>query len=128
MEIGYALEKVGVGMSILARHPGRIRERLLAAFTEQILFAPTEGKGIPDEVGRRLQAVKDQASRIPGVGNEGALAATFAVIDENEAEEIVGELEWIYYSLQSAREHPEEYGALGHARPELSRHRVASSR
>jgi hypothetical protein len=98
-DVLYALEKLGSGLSILAGHPGRIRERMQDAYIGQMMRTPTSGAGIPEEVGRSIAALHDRMASTEAVADEGRIAATVAKMTEDEAQEIVQEIERIYYEL-----------------------------
>lgn len=86
MNMDYCLEKYGVGVHILARHPGRIRERLIEAFTQQILHAsgPDSRGDVPERI---EQMILEQRDRVSADRSEptGALARTVMGMSEEEA-------------------------------------------
>jgi hypothetical protein len=97
-------------VSLLARGPGRIKERLQEAYIGQVMHAPVQGHGIPASIGDRIAAIHTRMTCVPAVyDGQGTIAATVAVMSEEQASDIVADLEEIEYDLRSAREHPEEW-------------------
>lgn len=82
-DIFYAHEKLGRAAQVLATHPGRIKERLIAAFNEAIPMVSAEA--LPDEprriwktrVWEPLTRVKDE--------RRGSAAASLDDVSEEQA-------------------------------------------
>lgn len=96
----YALEKLGTGLSILESHPGRILERLQDAYVSQMVRTPSEGSGISEDLGRSIEELHHRLTSREPEGDEGSIAATFAMMTEDEAVDVVTEIQRIYHELR----------------------------
>ena len=105
MNLNYALEKYGSGTGILARHPGRIRERLIEAFERQILSAggPDSHGDVPDRI---EQMIREQIERVSSDRSEptGALRRTVEAMSEEEAVHEAERVLHILAELEMVRE------------------------
>lgn len=91
-----SLEKLGLGLHVLATHPGGVRERLLAAF-QQGLYAvgpislPGSARGMWDEVWKAVTS-----TRVDNL--ERSFALSIATLGEAEASDLAERI-WTIHSL-----------------------------
>jgi hypothetical protein len=87
----YALEKSVEALHELATHPGRVQERLSAAWMYLHRIEPD--KHLSDAESRRLfDAIKDDLTFEQPVGDEGHLAATLWGLGDEDARDIVARI------------------------------------
>lgn len=94
----YALEKFGQAVHELVMHPGRVQERLEAAFMR---FHPVWADDLPEgELRRRFAGIRDNLTFDEATGNEGRLAATLRNLSDEDASAIAARIWRLYYELQ----------------------------
>jgi hypothetical protein len=92
----YALEKLGEALHELATHPGRVQERLGAAWMYLHRIEPD--KHLSDAESRRLfDAIKDDLTFEQPVGNEDRLTATLRGLSDEDARDIAARI-WRLHS------------------------------
>jgi hypothetical protein len=85
-------EKFAVAVSLLATGKGRINERILDAFIEQ-LHAARPADGLSKETNRRIEQLHAKLNRVEAKGNEGTTKATITAMSEDEAAEVAWEID-----------------------------------
>jgi hypothetical protein len=86
----YALEKLIQAVHTLATGAGRIQERLQAA---AINLGPARPEDIPyDDLRRKFVGIKDDLAFEPAKANEGRIAATMKITDDEDASAIAGRI------------------------------------
>jgi len=109
-DLGYASEKTGVAVHLLATSHGTLQQRLLKAWTEQGHYALPMGLGqggIPmsDDLIRKLEALNERMSSRPArTDDEGTFAATILSFTDEEASEAAEDLCEINLEIQSELE------------------------
>ena len=79
----YAYEKLAAGVHVLATHPGRVRERLIAAFHTSLVQVP---RGTLSDEPREIWGnVWDRVTAIKGTEKSGSLEPSINALDEDEA-------------------------------------------
>lgn len=104
-DLGYASEKIGVAVHILATTHGTLQERLLRAWVDQGHYAlpmgPDQaGIGMSDELIERLEDLNERMSCRPAKANEGTFAATILSFTDEEASEAAKELYDINHQIE----------------------------
>ena len=105
-DLGYAAEKIGLSVSILATTHGTLQERLLNAWMNQGHFALPMGPGqagrpMSDDLIERLENFNDRMSCRTARAKEGTFAATILSFTDEEASEAARELRDIEFHIQS---------------------------
>ena len=85
-ELSYTCAKLSAGVQTLATHPGRVKERLIAAFHDS-LFAVNQD-ALPDEPKSIWLQVWEKATSIKGSSLEGSYAPSINCLDEAGAVEL----------------------------------------
>ena len=81
--LGYANEKLGAGVQILATHEGEIKRRLIEAFHESLVAVPVDA--LPDEPKEIWQEVWATATAIKGTKESGTFVPSINALTEAEA-------------------------------------------
>ena len=82
----YANGKLSAGITKLATHPGRIKDRLIAAFSDSLLQVPE--KVLPEEARVIWKEVMNRVA----TGEIGSLASTIKALDEQDAVDIAHQI------------------------------------
>ena len=105
----YALEKFGQAVHELITHPGRVQDRLHAAF---LRFHPVRATDLPEgELRRLFVGIKDDLTFDEPYGGEGRLAATLQGLSDEDASAVAARIWRLYCDLrdwvkQSERDRP----------------------
>ena len=81
--LGYAYEKLGAGVQILATHEGEIKERLIAAFHDSLHAVSAEA--LADEPKRIWLEIWAKATAIKGTEQSGSFSPSINVLTDSEA-------------------------------------------
>ena len=82
-KLGYANEKLGAGVQILATHEGEIKERLIAAFCDSLWIVSVDA--LPDEPKQIWQEVLATATANKGTKESGRFIPSINDLTEDEA-------------------------------------------
>ena len=82
-KLGYANEKLGAGIQILATHKGEIKERLITAFCDSLWIVPVDA--LPDEPKQIWQEVLATATANKGTKESGQFIPSINDLTEDEA-------------------------------------------
>ena len=93
----YAKEKFIEAVSVLATHPGPIKERLYHAF----LRFHTIGMDMPEPFTSEYEWIVKELTNIPGTGDEGAVMETPSAMTEEHAVEIARRIVELEYELRT---------------------------
>jgi hypothetical protein len=93
LQFGYAMEKLHVTEQTLATHPGRIKERLLAAVVDG--FGRVFFEALPDDVRHSYDEIHSMLTSVEPKGTENRYVATIEQMNEAEATKIA----WAILSL-----------------------------
>ena len=94
----YAREKMIEALSVLATHPGGIKERLSQA---SLRFLPI-GEDIPEPFRSDFGWIAGELTKLPSEEGEGAVEATLSAMLEEHAVEIARRIDELEYKLRQA--------------------------
>lgn len=96
VSIQYSLDKLGLGIRVLATHQGAIKDRLVAAF-HQGLYAVGPAS-LPGQARTIWEGVWRDVTAIRGAENEASFGLSIEAITEGQAAEIAEKI-WTVHSL-----------------------------
>jgi hypothetical protein len=97
--LGYAYEKLGAGVQILATHPDEIKGRLIAAFHDSLHAVPTDA--LPEQPKQIWIDVWAKVTAIKGTEQSGVFAPSINAMDESEAVQIARMITTVETMVQS---------------------------
>ena len=98
--LGYANEKLGAGVQILAKHKGAIKERLIAAFCDSLVSVPVDA--LPDDPKQIWQEVWATVTANKGTEESGAFLSSINDLTEDEAVELAGKITTVAAMVSSS--------------------------
>ena len=81
--LGYAIEKLGGGVQVLATHPGEIRERLIEAFYDSL--HAVSGEALPEEAKRIWSQVMAKVTTAKGTPQSGVFQPSINALTDTDA-------------------------------------------
>jgi hypothetical protein len=99
MSIEYAQEKLMVAVGVLATGTGRLQERLAdAALSALIRLKPDD---FPEgDLRRKFSGIIDDLTYAPAQGEEGRIAATLKLTNDDDAREIAKRIVSLYHAIE----------------------------
>lgn len=81
--LGYAVEKLGVGVEVLVTHPGEIRDRLIEAF--HFSLHAVSGEGLPEDAKRIWSQVMAKVTAVKGTPQSGVFQPSINALTDADA-------------------------------------------
>lgn len=94
------IERVHKAIESLATGRGDVRDRLRVAGS---ILSPLQPSEFPKGLQEKFKSIKDQLTRYPSVGSEGAIEATMKRIKNSTGEKIAQSIFELYGELQQIR-------------------------
>ena len=101
-----ACEKVSDGVNTLAVGIGPIKERLVAAYTNSVVRAPTPVLGVDPGLNARIGRLHERMTARDEVGGEGKVLASVNAMTDSDAAECAQEIYEIDFLLNVTRREP----------------------
>jgi len=105
MALSYAAEKYGRARDLMATGRGVLRERLREAFVYQLAYVKAD-RDLPDGLREEHEQLVAQVTRADDHAGVGKLAATLAVMADQELTEVAAQILALEYRIRGLHEAP----------------------